>query len=120
MHPAAASIKYFGVYVILTGLGLMFMPALILAPLGVTAPTEVWIRVVGALAIVVGYYYWACGAANAVAFFRATVGGRIAFAVLMGLLILVFSAPWQLILFAAVDLAGAAWTARGLSGERKA
>ena len=79
MHPAAASIKYFGVYVIVTGLGLMLMPALVLAPLGIPAPTEVWIRVVGALATVVGYYYWACGTANAVAFFRATVGGRIAF-----------------------------------------
>jgi hypothetical protein len=120
MHPAAASVKYFGVYVIVTGLGLMLMPALVLAPLGVPAPTEVWIRVVGALATVVGYYYWACGTANAVAFFRATVGGRIAFAALMGLLIVLFSAPTQLVLFAAVDLAGAAWTARGLRGESKA
>ena len=80
MHPAAASINYFGVYVIVTGLGLTFVPALVLAPLGIPAPAEVWIRVVGALAIILGYDYRACGQANAVAFFRATIGGRIAFA----------------------------------------
>jgi hypothetical protein len=114
MHPAAASIKYFGVYVAVTGIGLMLVPGLVLAPLGVPTPTEVWIRVVGALALVVGYYYWACGSANAVDFFRATVRGRIVFAVLMVLLIFLFAAPPQLVLFAAVDLAGAAWTARGL------
>ncbi|MCW5609264.1 MAG: hypothetical protein KIS83_01035 [Rubrivivax sp.] len=114
MHPAALSIKVFGVYVALTGLGLLVAPGLTLAPLGVAAPTEVWIRVVGALAIVIGYYYWACGAAGAVDFFRATVRGRPLFAALCVLLIVAFQAPLQLLLFAAVDLAGAAWTWQGL------
>jgi hypothetical protein len=114
MHPAAASIKYFGVYIVVTGLGLMLAPGLVLAPLGVPTPTEVWIRAVGALAVVLGYYYWTCGNANAVEFFRATVRGRILFAALMVLLIVLFAAPLQLVLFAAIDLAGAAWTARGL------
>lgn len=114
MHPAALSIKVFGVYVALTGLGLLVAPGLTLAPLGVAAPTEVWIRVVGALAIVIGYYYWSCGAAGAVDFFRATVRGRPLFAALCVLLIVAFQAPLQLLLFAAVDLAGAAWTWQGL------
>lgn len=114
MHPAAASIKYFGLYVVVTGIGLMLAPGLVFAPLGIAAPTEVWIRVVGALALVLGYYYWVCGNANVVAFFQATVRGRVAFAVLMVLLIVLFAAPMQLLLFAAVDLAGAAWTAWAL------
>lgn len=114
MHPATLSIKVFGAYVVLTGVGLLVAPNLTLAPLGVAAPTEVWIRVLGALAIVLGYYYWSCATAGAVAFFRATVRGRPLFAVLCVALIVAFQAPIQLLLFAAVDLAGAAWTWQGL------
>ncbi|MCU0922497.1 MAG: hypothetical protein MUF16_19590 [Burkholderiaceae bacterium] len=110
MQPATLSIQVFGAYVVLTGVGLVAAPALVLGLLGLAAPADVWIRVLGALAIVVGYYYWACGAAGAVAFFRASVVGRPLFAVLCVALIVVFQAPMQLLLFAAVDLAGAAWT----------
>jgi hypothetical protein len=118
MHPAAASIKYFGLYVVLTGIGLMLAPGLVLAPLGIPTPTEVWIRVVGALASVVGYYYWHCASVGAVDFFHATVRGRMAFAALMVLLIVLIAAPVALLLFAAVDLAGAAWTAWALRQSR--
>ena len=114
MHPASNSIKYFGLYAIATGLGLVFVPGLVLAPLGIAAPTEIWIRVVGALAIPLGYYYWACGSANMVEFFRASIRGRLLFAVIVVLLIAAFSAPLQMLLFAAIDLAGAAWTFQGL------
>ena len=114
MHPASNSVKYSGLYAIATGIGLVLVPGLVLAPLGIAAPTEIWIRVVGALAIPLGYYYWACGSSNAVAFFRATIPGRIVFAATTVLLIAAFSAPMQLLLFAAIDLAGAAWTAVGL------
>lgn len=114
MHPAALSIKVFGAYVVLNGVGLLVAPSLTLAPLGVAAPTEVWVRVLGALAIVLGYYYWSCATAGAVAFFHATVRGRPLFAVLCVALIFGFEAPMQLLIFAAVDLAGAAWTWHGL------
>ncbi len=114
MHPAAKSVKYFGLYAMATGIGLALVPGLVLAPLGIATPTEIWIRVVGALAIPLGYYYWVCGSAEVVAFFRATISGRIMFAATIVLLIAAFSAPMQLLLFAAIDLAGAAWTAVGL------
>lgn len=114
MHPAALSIKVFGAYVFVTGIGLVFAPALILAPLGIAAPAEIWIRVVGALAVVLGYYYWACGVADAEAFFRATINGRVLFAVLCAILIAAFQAPLQLLVFGAVDIAGAVWTWRGM------
>lgn len=72
MHPAALSVKVFGIYAMLTGVGLFAVPDLVLAPLGISAPTEVWIRVLGALAFVLGYCYWSCAAAAAFAFVRAT------------------------------------------------
>lgn len=114
MHPASLSIKVFGIYALLTGAGLVVAPSLVLAALGMAAPNEIWVRVLGALALVVGYYYWSCGAANAVGFFRATVRGRPLFAALCVVLILAFQAPPQLLVFAAIDLAGAAWTWRAL------
>ncbi len=114
MHPASNSVKYFGLYAIVTGVGLVLVPGLVLSPLGIATPAEIWIRVVGALAIPLGYYYWVCGSSNVVAFFRARIRGRIVFAATTVLLIATFSAPIQLLLFAAIDLAGAAWTALGL------
>lgn len=114
MQPAATSVKFFGVYVFLTGIGLTLAPNLVLAPLGLPVPTEVWIRVLGVLAIVLGYYYWACGVAGAVAFFRATVRGRMLFAVLCVGLVVAFQAPVQLLLFGAIDVAGALWTRHAL------
>lgn len=114
MHPASPSIRVFGAYVAVTGIGLLVAPHLVLGTLGIAAPTEVWIRVVGALALVVGYYYWACGTAGAVEFFRASVRGRVLFAALMALLVVVFAAPAQLLLFGVVDLLGAGWTPHGL------
>jgi hypothetical protein len=65
MHPASNSVKYFGLYVIATGVGLVFAPGLVLSPLGIAMPTEIWIRVVGAISIPLGYYYWVCGSAEA-------------------------------------------------------
>ncbi len=114
MPPASLSVKVFGAYVSLTGIGLLVAPALVLSLLGITAPTEVWIRVVGALATVLGSYYWVCGAAGDVTFMRVTVFGRFVFAALCLALVLAVSAPWQLLLFGVVDIAGALWTSHGL------
>ena len=118
MHPASRSIQVFGIYVVITGLGLAFAPALVFAPLGLATPAEVWVRVLGVLAIVVGYYYWSCGRAGAVAFFEASVRGRVLFAALCVVLILAFAAPLQLLLFGLVDVVGAAWTFHGLRAAR--
>jgi hypothetical protein len=118
MHPASRSIQVFGIYVVLTGLGLTFAPALLFSPLGVPVPAEVWVRVLGVLAIVVGYYYWACGRADAVPFFVASVRGRLVFAALCVVLVVAYAAPLQLLLFCLVDIAGAAWTYHGLRAAR--
>lgn len=114
MNQASLSMKVFGAYASLTGFGLLLVPDLFLAPLGLPAPTEVWIRVLGALAIVLGYYYWVCGAAGALAFIRASVVGRIAFAVICVLLVLSGKGPIQLLLFGGVDFVAAVWTAVAL------
>ena len=117
MAPAAFTIKAFGIYVVATGIGLTLAPNLVLAPLGVPEAREVWLRMLGALAIVVGYYYLASAAGNARAFFVATVKGRFLFFALGIGLILFANAPWQVLLFGLVDVAGAVWTHLALKAE---
>lgn len=117
MATASFTIKVFGIYVVATGIGLMLAPNLVLAPLGVPEAREVWLRMLGALAIVVGYYYIACAAGNARAFFAASVKGRFLFFALGVGLIVLANAPWQVVLFGLVDLAGALWTHLALKAE---
>jgi hypothetical protein len=117
MRSASISIKVFGIYVIVTGLTLMIAPNFLLALFGFVPAVEVWVRVLGVLAIVTGYYYWVCGAANARAFFVATITGRIGFFVLCLGLVWFAGAPTMLLAFGVVDVLGAAWTAVALRGE---
>ena len=120
MQSASFTIKAFGVYVILTGLSLMLTPNLLLAVFGIAPTNEFWIRQLGVLAIIVGYYYWACGTANATAFFKASIPGRVGFFVLGAGLVVFAQAPWQILLFGVVDLLGAGWTAWALkSGQSR-
>jgi hypothetical protein len=117
MASAAFTIKAFGIYVVVTGIGLMLAPNLMLAPLGVPEAREVWLRMVGALAIVLGYYYLVAAAGHARVFFVATVKGRFLFFALGIGLILLANAPWQIVLFGLVDVAGAVWTHLALKAE---
>lgn len=110
----------FGAYAVLTGLVLIVDPSPIFKLIAMPLPADVWIKVVGVLAVVLGYYYWACGRAGDMVFFRASIVGRVGFFVLCGLLVLAYRAPAQLMLFGAVDLLGAMWTALAMRGRFKA
>lgn len=112
--PAAKSIQVFGVYAMGAGLLLLLSPNTLLGLAGMPATTDFWVRVVGTLAFVVGYYYWACGRAGAVAFFRASIAGRLLFSAACLGLVLLAGAHAPLLMFAAVDLLGALWTAWAL------
>ncbi len=110
MSSAARSIIFFGVYLLIAGLGFLFIPNLLLSIVGLPTTTEVWIRVVGLLVAIIGGYYLFLGRHNDILFFRATVPGR--FAVVAGLLafVLLDLAGPQLLIFAVLDSAGAIWT----------
>lgn len=118
MSKSAFTVKFFGVYALLTGLNLMFAPNLLLGLFGIPPTTEVWIRVVGVLAFNIGVYYWFAAKCEAKGFFEATVYARcfvfaafVAFAALG----LVHKA---LILFGCVELVGAVWTWLALKKQR--
>ena len=120
MNSAALTVKVFGVYAALTGLGLLFAPNTLLPLLGFSPSMEIWVHVLGALALVVGYYYWACGVANARAFFVASVQGRMLFASACLALVAGADAPLALLALGGVDLAGAGWTLLALRNEARA
>ena len=110
MSKSAFSVKFFGVYALLTGLNLMFAPNMLLGMFGIPATNEVWIRVVGVLAFNIGIYYWYAAKCEAKAFFEATVYAR-------GFVLVAFVAfaalgfvNKALILFGVVELIGAIWT----------
>jgi hypothetical protein len=115
---SAFTVKFFGIYALLTGLNLMFAPNMLLGMFGIPETNEVWIRVVGVLAFNIGIYYWYAAKCEAKAFFEATVYARgfvfIAFAT-FATLGLVNKA---LILFGCVEVAGAIWTWLALRKEK--
>lgn len=120
MKSAALTVKVFGVYAALTGVTLLVAPNRLLPILGLPQTPEIWVHVLGALALVVGYYYWACGVANARAFFVASVQGRMIFCAACLALVAGAGAPLALIALGCVDLAGAGWTLIALRSEARA
>jgi hypothetical protein len=118
--PAARSIFVFGVYVCLVGIGLVTLPNLVIGPLGFPPAREPWIRVLGAVAFVLGLYYVQAGRENVVAFFRWSLWGRGLILVGFTGLVVFRQAPAALILFGVVDALGAAWTYVALRGDRRA
>jgi hypothetical protein len=114
MSPAAKSLFVFGIYAIAAGTALLLMPGLVLGALGFPPAHDGWVRVVGVLAIVVGAYHIVGARNDLLPYIRASVWGRIGFAVLLGGLVVASIMPTPLLLFAAIDLAAAAWTAIAL------
>ena len=118
MSKSAFTVKAFGVYILLTGLNLIFAPNKLLSLFGMLATNEVWIRVVGVLAFNIGIYYWYAAKSEAKAFIEATVYARgfvfIAFAAFVALGFV----NKALILFGCVEVAGAVWTWLALRKEK--
>jgi hypothetical protein len=107
--PAARTIYYWSFFAFAIGLGFVFVPNLLLGALGLPPTDEPWIRFLGVLTITVGIYYFACARAEAVAFFRATLPGRIFVAAGIAAVAAIWG-YWPVILVAVADLGGALWT----------
>ncbi|HQR45474.1 MAG TPA: hypothetical protein PLB02_04325 [Thermoanaerobaculia bacterium] len=114
MSRATTSVRVFSIYLVILGAALVAAPDLVLAPFGIPHSPEVWIRVVGVLAAVLGLYYFVAARFENVPFYRATVLGRAFVFVCFAAFVLLGLAPPALALFGTVDLAGAVWTALGL------
>lgn len=110
MTPAARSVSVFAVYLGLLAVTLLFVPNLLLQAFGLPATTEVWIRVVGMLAALLGVYYWTAAATELTTFFRTSVLCRLTVPIFFLIFVGAGWARWPLVLFGGVDAVGAAWT----------
>jgi hypothetical protein len=110
MNNASRSILIFGIYVVIVGLTLIVIPNTLLVLLGFPTVTEVWVRVLGVLAAILGLYYVQAAREHNVGFYRMTIWGRALFMASLTALGLLTPGHAPLILFGLVDLAFAAWT----------
>lgn len=118
MSRAARSIFVFGIYIVVLGGLLATRPSLVVGPFGFPDPQEPWIRVLGVVVFVLGCYYVQAARQHVTAFFRWTVWGRSAILAGFTLLVIAGVAAPALIVFGAIDAAGAAWTALALRAAR--
>ncbi len=119
MSRAAKTLFAFGVYLIgLSGL-LLVIPNWLIGLFGIAPTSEVWIRVVGMLALFLAVYYIQAARAELTGFMRWSVYVRASVIGFFGLFVLLDLAPTALLLFAVVDLASAAWTALALRQDAR-
>lgn len=92
-----------------TGAGFLLMPRAVASLLHLGPAEEVWIRVVGMLALLLCFYYYSAIKNDALWFARASVWGRYGFCAALSALALIFHLP-MLIAVAALEVALAVWT----------
>jgi hypothetical protein len=116
-HPAR-SITVFAGYLVLLGLTLLVAPNLLLTTFGIPPTSEVWIRIVGVLVLILAFYYAQAARKEMIDFFRWTVPARSAVIVFFIVFVFLGWAKPVLILFGAIDLIGAIWTLMALRSSR--
>ncbi len=117
MSNSARSIFVFGIYLVASGLSFVFVPNLVLPLFGFPATTEVWIRMVGLLATILGMYFLYSVRNDDRLFHRVTIYGRLMFFTgVTAFALLGWGSP-MLVLFGLIDLAGAACTWLSLRAE---
>jgi choline-glycine betaine transporter len=109
MSGVARSMQIWAIYATVVGLALLLIPNTLIGIFQIEETTEVWVRVVGGVVLVLTVLYWHIVSEGSRRMFQATVYGRGLFVVVAAVLAFT-TGPWQLILFAIVDAAGALWT----------
>jgi hypothetical protein len=111
MTSTAKTVFYYSFYMLGMGLGLLFIPNLILGVFGFDATNDVWIRVLGLFTFCAGMLYFYCGRTEQTGFFRISIIERVVFFLGMAGIVLFLPANPFLALIGSVDLLGAIWTA---------
>lgn len=120
MSKSARSLFVFSVYLFVLGLILIVIPNVLLNLFSFPETNEVWIRVVGMLVFILGFYYFQVSRHEIKMFFQWTVYGRTAVLIFfIAFVVLDFVSP-ILILFGFVDAVAALWTQLSLQSEKQA
>ena len=119
MSNAARSVFVFAIYLFVLGLVLMVAPNILLALFAFPSTSEVWIRVAGMLLLFLGFYYSQAARKEMTDFFHWTVYVRSTVILFFALFVVLGFAGPPLILFGAIDLLGAIWTAFSLRSSQR-
>jgi hypothetical protein len=114
MDNAGRSVYFFGLYLYAIGAFLLFFPDVLLRLFLFEGTKEVWIRIIGFLAIDLGYFYHQSAIGKVTAFYRMTIPTRVVACIVFLALAALRLAEPLLVIFGLVDLAGAFWTWQAL------
>jgi len=110
LSKTGVSIVFYSIYLGTAGLGMALVPNVLLGLLGVPPTHEVWVRLFGFLAFVLGMKGMNGALLDLVPVMQFDVITRVFFSIFLTVLILIGLSPRILFLFAAIDLAAAVWT----------
>ena len=119
MTASAKSVYFFGFYLYVVGLTLIFIPNIFLNTLQIPETKEVWIRIAGLLALFIGFYYHRTGAENLTPFFKFTIPTRVLACIAFTIFVVLKYVSPVLIGVGLVDLVGAVWTFFALRKEKQ-
>jgi hypothetical protein len=97
-------------YVIISGLQLLLIPNTLLGLFGFDPTSEIWIRVLGMLVLVLSIYYYAIYKSGNKDIVRATVQGRLLFCAGLVMFVILGMAKPVLLGFAALETGLALWS----------
>ena len=118
MKKTSTTLLVFGLYLVGMGLELVATPNVVLGMFGLPTTNEVWVRVVGVLALVLAYYYISAARADLKTFAQWTVTARIGVFIAFTVFVLMKFVGPVMILLGSVDLLGALWTGWALRSEK--
>jgi len=117
MKKSSTTLLFFGLYLIGMGLGFLFTPNTLLNLFGIPATDEVWPHVVGAIALVLAFYYISAARADLRTFAQWTIPARIGVFISFTAFVFAGLVGPIMIMLGSVDLLGALWTRWALKAE---
>ena len=120
MKQSTLSMVIFGVYMLVMGLILIIVPNPLITLLGFAPVTDVWIRILGMVLVILAFYYFLAVKEEAYSFYRWTSYGRMPIVlVYLGFTALKLAPP-ILVLLGVFETACAIWTGVALRKESRA
>lgn len=110
MSRSALSVFVFSIYLYIVGLVLVITPDTLIRIFSFPEPDGLWIRIVGMLALILGFYYSHAARADLRPFFVWTVIARTSALLFFIAFVIASLAPPALIIFGVIDFAAAMWT----------
>lgn len=114
MNPACRTIFLFGFYPLFAGLSMILAPALPLQLLGWPIEGLDWIRMLGVVTMIVGYYYLRLGSSDVLAFCRFSAQARLLIPLAFVAMVFAFDMNPLYVALTAVDFLGGLWTWQAL------